>query len=75
MAEHDGKLRVIPGDAGRSAADKLFEELALPVLDDLYRLACRYEPDRANAQDLLQEALLAGFRKFDQLRQPSSFRA
>lgn len=54
---------------------KLFEELALPVLDDLYRLACRFETDPVRAEDLLQEALLTGFRKFHQLENHRSFRA
>ena len=44
------------------------------MLDDLYRLACRFEADPQHAQDLLQEALLMGFRKFHQLRNLGSFR-
>ena len=54
---------------------RLFEELAVPMLDDLYRLACRFEREPQDAQDLLQEALLAGFRKFQHLRDASAFRA
>lgn len=55
--------------------DRLFEELVLPRLDDLYRVACRLERDPERAQDLLQEALLLGFRRFRQLRNQESFRA
>lgn len=54
---------------------KLFEELALPVLDRLYQLACRFESDPQMAEDLLQEALLTGFRKFHQLKNPNAFHA
>ncbi len=57
------------------AEGKLFEELALPSLDELYRLACRLEADVDRAQDLLQEAMVVAFKSFHQLREPSSFRA
>jgi RNA polymerase sigma factor (sigma-70 family) len=57
-----------------TASQALFVELVLPVLDDLYRVACRLEGDRERAQDLLQEALLLGYRKLDQLEEPRSFR-
>lgn len=54
---------------------RVFEELALPALDDLYRFACRLERDPADAADLLQDSLLVGFRKFSQLDRAPSFRA
>jgi len=54
---------------------KLFEELVLPCLDDLYRVARRLESDPDRASDLLQQALLVGFQKFGQLRNQESFRA
>ena len=54
---------------------RLFEELALPVLDRLYQLACRLETDPHKAEDLLQEALLTSFRKFHQLKNPNAFHA
>ena len=57
-----------------SPGDRLFEELALPCLDDLYRVACRLERDPERAEDLLQQALLVGFQKFRQLRKQESFR-
>lgn len=47
----------------------------IPLLDDFYRVACRLERDPDRAEDLLQDALLHGFRKFGQLRAESSFRA
>ena len=54
---------------------RLFEELALPVLDDLFRVAWRLERDPSRASDLLQDALLTAFRKFSQLKETGSFRA
>jgi RNA polymerase sigma-70 factor (ECF subfamily) len=65
-------------DDGRTEPDRraqLFEELALPALDGLYAFACRLERDPARAADLLQEALLTGFRKFSQLGSRPSFRS
>lgn len=70
-----GNLRPVTAGGPRDEGAKLFEELALPVLDDLYRFACCLERNPADAADLLQEALLAGFRKFSQLDRETSFRA
>lgn len=64
-------FRVIPGGADRGATARVFEQL--PLLDNLYRLACRFERRPHDAQDPLQEALLRGFRKFHQLRDPGAF--
>lgn len=55
-------------------SDKQFEELLIPLMDDLYRLACRLERDSDRAQDLLQDSLLKGFRNFRKLQTQSSFR-
>lgn len=68
-------LKVKPGGKQIDQTGKLFEELALPVLDRLYQLACRFERDPQKAEDLLQEALLTGFRKFRQLKNPNAFHA
>lgn len=62
-------------EPAQSEGAKLFEELVIPLLDDFYRVACRLERDPDRAQDLLQDALLQGFRRFAQLQAPSSFRA
>lgn len=53
----------------------LFEELVLPLLDELYAFSCRLERDPSRAADLLQDALLKGFRKFSQLDDAGSFRS
>jgi RNA polymerase sigma-70 factor (ECF subfamily) len=55
-------------------SDKQFEELLIPLMDGLYRLACRLERDSDRAQDLLQDSLLKGFRSFQKLQIPTSFR-
>jgi RNA polymerase sigma-70 factor (ECF subfamily) len=62
---------------GQQPADmrKRFEVLVRPLLDDLFRVACCLESDRESAEDLLQETLLVGFRRFQQLREWKSFRA
>ncbi len=62
-----------PGQGPRG--NDRFLDLALPVLDDLYRLACRLERDPSRAQDLLQQALLTGYRRLDQLQEAASFRS
>lgn len=54
---------------------RLFEELSLPALDDLYRFACRLERNPARAADLLQDSLITGLRKFSQLSRSESFRS
>jgi hypothetical protein len=46
-----GRLTVVPGKATPERRHELFAELALPVLDDLYRLACRLERDPDRARD------------------------
>jgi len=68
-------LQAKPGGKQFDQTGKLFEELALPVLDRLYQLACRFERDPENAEDLLQETLLTCFRKFRQLKNPNAFHA
>lgn len=52
-----------------------FEEMLLPILDDLWRFARRLESDDERAADLLQDALLVGWRKFHQLERPAALRA
>ncbi len=42
-----------------------FEELALPLLDSLYRYAQWLTRDRTEAEDLVQEAYLKGIRGFE----------
>ena len=68
-------FRIVPGGGKQDQTGRLFEELVLPVLDRLYQFACQLESDPQSAEDLLQEALLTGFRKFHQLKTPNAFHA
>ena len=61
--------------AGRPSSPGLFEEALLPHLDVLYGLALRLTRDRDDAADLLQDAVLRGFERFHQLREPAAARA
>jgi RNA polymerase sigma-70 factor (ECF subfamily) len=51
-----------------------FEELALPHLKALYRLAFRMTGDTTAAEDLVQETYLKAFQSFASLRSTGSFR-
>jgi RNA polymerase sigma-70 factor (ECF subfamily) len=48
-----------------SADEKSFEDLALPHLDVLYRVARRLARDDHEAEDLVQETFLKAYRAFD----------
>jgi len=52
-----------------------FEELALPLLDPLYRYARWLARDPAEAEDLVQEALLKALRAFDSFAPGTNMRA
>lgn len=52
-----------------------FEELALPLLDALYRYARWLTRDRSEAEDLVQEAYLKGLRGFGSFVAGSNIRA
>jgi RNA polymerase sigma-70 factor, ECF subfamily len=51
-----------------------FEELALPHLKALYRLALRMTGDTTTAEDLVQETYLKAFQSFASLRNAGSIR-
>src|SRR5262245_60283224 len=51
-----------------------FEDLALPHLKALYRLAFRLTGDTAAAEDLVQETYLKAFQSFASLRSADSIR-
>jgi RNA polymerase sigma-70 factor (ECF subfamily) len=60
------------GDADRRAE---FEELALPHLDLLLGFALRLTRNRADAEDLLQEALYRAYRGLDGFERGTNFKA
>jgi RNA polymerase sigma-70 factor (ECF subfamily) len=59
-----------PGTRGRPG----FEEVALPHLRTLYRLALRLTGDASGAEDLVQETYLKGLQAYAMLRDPGRAR-
>lgn len=49
----------------RLSRSKTFEQVAMPHLDAVYRLARRLADSEAEAEDLVQEAYLRAFKAFD----------
>jgi RNA polymerase sigma-70 factor (ECF subfamily) len=66
--EGEGVTKAAESDTRR------FEELALPHLNALYRLAFRLVGDTAAAEDLVQETYLKAFQSFASLRIADSMR-
>lgn len=52
-----------------------FEELAMPLLDQLYGAALRMTRNPADAEDLVQEAYAKAFQGFDSFKPGTNFRA
>jgi RNA polymerase sigma-70 factor, ECF subfamily len=52
-----------------------FEELALPLFDQLYNFAHWLTHDRAEAEDLVQETFTKALRGFSSFQQGTNFRA
>jgi RNA polymerase sigma-70 factor, ECF subfamily len=63
--------------ASREAADKrvLFEEQALPFMDQLYAAAMRMTRNPADAADLVQETFVKAFQSFGQYQQGTNLKA
>jgi RNA polymerase sigma-70 factor (ECF subfamily) len=61
----------MPGAVDR----RRFEELAMPLLDLLYRVALRFAHHREDAEDLVQETMLKAYRAFDRFEEGTSLRA
>lgn len=53
----------------------LFEEVALPYLDEVFRFALSLARNRAQAEDLAQDTYLLAFRSFSRLRPESNIKA
>jgi len=63
--------------AERAAADKraLFEEQALPFMDQLYAAAMRMTRNPSDAADLVQETFVKAFQAFAQYQQGTNLKA
>ncbi len=57
------------------AKNKEFEELFLPLLDNLYNIALRMTRNPKDAEDLVQEAFLKAFRFFHRFERGTNARA
>lgn len=78
MTQADGPMRSLeanPGHAPDPEGRRRFEELALPHLSHLYRLAIRLKGSAQDAEDLVQETYVKALQAFPTLRQPESVRA
>jgi RNA polymerase sigma-70 factor (ECF subfamily) len=51
-----------------------FEELALPYLPSLYRVAMRLRADQQDAEDLVQDTYIKALQAFPSLREPEKVR-
>jgi RNA polymerase sigma-70 factor (ECF subfamily) len=51
-----------------------FEELALPCLQSLYRVAIRLRADQQDAEDLVQDTYIKALQAFPSLREPEKVR-
>lgn len=60
---------------GRSAKADEFEGAAMPHLNDLFRTALRLTRDRAEAEDLVQEAYLQAWKSFHRFEPGTNCRA
>jgi RNA polymerase sigma-70 factor (ECF subfamily) len=58
-----------------TASTRTLEELLEPLLDSAFGLAFALARNRADAEDLVQEAALRAFRAFDSFRPGSNFKA
>jgi RNA polymerase sigma-70 factor (ECF subfamily) len=66
-------------DSGKPCAlsveqQREFEELALPHLQTLYRVAIRLTADLQDAEDLVQDTYIKGLQAFRSLREPEKMR-
>jgi len=52
-----------------------FEELAMPLFDQLYNFACWLTQDRTEAEDLVQETYVKALRGFSSFQAGTNFRA
>lgn len=75
----DAALDAEQTDGGPSESERplgeLFEEQALPFLDQLYAAALRMTKNPADAQDLVQETFVKAYAAFGQFKQGTNLKA
>jgi RNA polymerase sigma-70 factor (ECF subfamily) len=59
----------------KSRDHTVFEEVALPYLEDVHRFALSLARNEAQAEDLVQETFLSAYRAFDRFRPGSNCKA
>ena len=73
------EIETTPDDAATPDEERslgeLFEEQALPFLDQLYAAALRMTKNPADAQDLVQETFVKAFAAFGQFKQGTNLKA
>jgi RNA polymerase sigma-70 factor (ECF subfamily) len=65
----------VPGKPDPSELRDLFEEQALPFIDQLYAAAMRMTRNPSDAQDLVQETFVKAFAAFTQFQQGTNLKA
>lgn len=74
--ERSGKGQGLPAQAAQEQVKaREFEELALPLLDQLYGAALRMTRNPADAEDLVQEAYAKAYAGFGSFKPGTNFRA
>lgn len=64
----------LEGDSSEDQRDRFVEE-ALPLLEQLHRVAWRYTRNHADAEDLVQDTMLKAYRSFGQFSQGTNIKA
>jgi RNA polymerase sigma-70 factor (ECF subfamily) len=64
-----------PGEGSGQDVGALFEEQALPFMDQLYAAALRMTRNPADAQDLVQETFVKAYAAFGQFKQGTNLKA
>ncbi|WP_369814029.1 sigma-70 family RNA polymerase sigma factor, partial [Frigoribacterium sp. Leaf186] len=71
-ADVDAALEAVDADAEKRA---LFEDQALPFMDQLYAAAMRMTRNPADASDLVQETFVKAYAAFAQFQQGTNLKA
>ena len=72
---HVGWVSMNDSETAREARRALFEEQAMPYLDQLYGHAMRKTANPADANDLVQETYMKAFAAFDSFEQGTNMKA